>query len=32
MKWNAAVDFEISIVHDDEEAHALVREHVAAEG
>ena len=32
MKWNAAVDFEISIVHDDEEAHALVREHVAAAG
>ena len=32
MKWNAAVDFEISIVHNDEEAHSLIREHVAAQG
>ena len=28
MKWNEAVDFEISIAHDDAEAHALIRAHV----
>jgi len=29
MKWNAAVDFEIAVVHDDEEAHAIVKSHFA---
>jgi hypothetical protein len=29
LKWNAVVDFDISVVHDDEEAHALVRGHLA---
>ena len=32
LKWNAAVDFELSIVHDDAEAHAIVRRHVADRG
>lgn len=27
MHWNAAVDFEIAVVHDDEEAHAIARSH-----
>ena len=31
MKWNEAVDFEISIVHDDAEAHALIRDHVGSD-
>ena len=31
MKWNEAVDFDISVVHDDDEAHALIREHVSAD-
>lgn len=31
MKWNPAVDFELSIVHDDAEAHALIRKHVASQ-
>ena len=25
LKWNAGVDFEIAVVHDDEEAHAIIR-------
>ena len=25
LKWNAVVDFEMAIVHDDEEAHALAK-------
>ena len=29
LKWNSVVDFAISVVHDDEEAHAIVREHLA---
>lgn len=29
MQWNAAVDFEIAVVHDDEEAHAIVKSHFA---
>ena len=29
LQWNVAVDFEISLVHDDDEAHALIREHLA---
>lgn len=29
MKWNAAVDFQIDVVHDDEEAHSIVRSHFA---
>jgi len=29
LKWNAVCDFEISIVHDDEEAHAIVKKNVA---
>lgn len=32
MKWNGVVDFEMSVVHDDAEAHALARRHVAEEG
>ena len=32
LKWNAAVDFEIAIVHDDAEAHAMVRKHVTDQG
>jgi len=31
IKWNAAVDFELSVVHDDAEAHALIKDHVASE-
>jgi len=31
MAWNAGVDFEFSFVHDDEEAHSLVREHLATQ-
>jgi hypothetical protein len=29
LKWNAVVDFEIAVVHDDEEAHAIVKKNVA---
>jgi hypothetical protein len=29
VKWNAVVDFDISVVHDDAEAHAILRKHVA---
>ena len=29
MQWNAAVDFEIAVVHDDEEAHSIARSHFA---
>ena len=25
LKWNAGVDFEIAVVHDDDEAHAIIR-------
>lgn len=25
LKWNAVVDFEVAVVHDDEEAHAIAR-------
>ena len=32
MNWNPAVDFDLSIVHDDADAHALVRRHVASAG
>jgi hypothetical protein len=32
MKWNSAVDFEMSLVHDDDEAHALIRNHLASDG
>ena len=31
LKWNHLVDVEISIVHDDAEAHALAREFVASQ-
>ena len=30
LKWSAAVDFEFSLVHDDAEAHALVKSHLEA--
>ena len=29
LGWNGVCDFDITIVHDDEEAHALVKENVA---
>ena len=29
IKWNAAVDFVVGVVHDDAEAHALVKTHLA---
>ncbi len=29
LQWNAAVDFQVDVVHDDEEAHAIVRSHFA---
>jgi hypothetical protein len=31
LHWNLAVDFEIAIVHTDEEAHAMMREHLAGQ-
>ena len=30
MKWHAAVDFEVFVVHDDAEAHALAKAQAAA--
>jgi hypothetical protein len=32
MKWNAVVDFDMAVVHDDAEAHAIARKHVAEAG
>lgn len=32
LKWNAAVDFELAVVHDDAEAHAMVRKHLTDQG
>ena len=31
LAWNVGVDFEISIVHTDEEAHAMIRDHLAGQ-
>ena len=31
LAWNVGVDFEISIVHTDEEAHAMIRDHLASQ-
>jgi hypothetical protein len=32
LKWNPAVDFQIAVVHEDAEAHALIKKHVTAAG
>jgi len=29
LKWNSVVDFDVAVVHEDEEAHAIVRKHLA---
>ncbi len=31
IKWNAAVDFELALVHDDEEAHSLIKSQFASD-
>jgi hypothetical protein len=32
MRWHGAVDFDVAVVHDDEEAHAIAKAHVATDG
>ena len=32
LKWNPAVDFQVAVVHEDAEAHALIKAHVKAAG